>query len=354
MFVLLIVVAATLLVSMTCSLLEAVLYSTRRTELEAAVRAEKHPGQAHALLAMKRTIAAPLTSILILNTIANTAGASLAGSLVNDVLGTHWVLWFSILLTLAILFFSEIIPKTLGAVHWRALWPLVVMPLRFMQVLLYPAVRASLWLTRLLTGAQRSRSVTEEEILAMVQMGAREGELSDMESRMVVNIIGLENKSVKEIMTPRTVIFALEAQTPVEQAVDEAHTKGLNRIPVYEGSIEEIRGYVLLRDLSIRKAWSHPEAPISEFMKPVSFVPEAMNCITLLRRFLESREHMALVVDEYGGLSGLVTLEDIVETILGEEIVDETDLVVDMQEQARTKWRALLRKGKVKAEQFHD
>ena len=340
MTALLLVVACTLLISMQCSLYEAVLYSTRRAELEAAVKTGKHPRQAKKLIKMKQTIAAPLASILILNTVANTAGATLAGSLVASVMGPHWVLSFSIFLTLGILVFSEIVPKTVGALHWRGLWAFIVPPLQVMNVLLYPLVWLSLSFTRWITGKQKSAVVTEEEILAMVRLGTRHGEITDMEGRMVENIIGLENKTAKDIMTPRTVLFTLDISLSVAEAYEMAHNAGFNRIPVYKGTIEDIQGYILMNDLSGRGAWEHPEESIRSIMKAVSFVPESANCLSLLSRFLKDREQLAMVVDEYGGISGLLTLEDLVETIIGEEIVDETDKVVDLQEQARKRVRA--------------
>ena len=334
MIILIIVIAATLTISMHCSLFEAVLYSTRRAELEAALRAHKHVRQARDLIKMKKTIAGPLASILILNTVANTAGATLAGSLANSVLGSQWVVWLSIGLTMCILVFSEILPKTLGAVYWRFFWPFIVTPLKLLNWILFPFVRMSLALTRVITNKQSSVSVTEDEILAMVRLGAREGEITDMESRMVVNIIGLEERIARDVMTPRTVIYALSAECPADQVYEPAYAKGFNRIPVYENSFEDIRGYVLLKDLA-RMARHQPEDPIRSLEKAVSFVPENMNCLTLLRHLLKRREQICIVVDEYGGIEGLVTLEDIVEEIIGEEIVDETDRVENLQEQAR-------------------
>jgi len=343
MTALLLVVACTLLISTLCSLYEAVLYSTRRAELEAALKGGRHPRQAKMLIKMKQTIAAPLASILILNTVAHTAGATWAGSLVTGVLGPHWVLSFSILLTLAILILSEIVPKTVGAVHWRGLWPYIVTPLRAMNVLLFPLVWLSLSLTRWITGKQKGAVVTEEEILAMVRLGARHGEITDMEGRMVENIIGLENKTAKDIMTPRTVMFTLDSSLSVAEAYEMAYDMGFNRIPVYSGTVENIQGYVLMKDLSGRRAWEHPEESIKSIMKSVSFVPESANCLGLLNQFLRSREQLAVVVDEYGGVAGLLTLEDLIETVIGEEIVDETDKVVDLQEQARSRMKAFTR-----------
>ncbi|MBI4776109.1 MAG: HlyC/CorC family transporter [Deltaproteobacteria bacterium] len=344
MTALVLVVACTILVSMQCSLYEAVLYSTRRTELEAAVKSDKHPRQAKTLIKMKQTIAGPLASILILNTVANTAGATLAGSLAAGVLGPHWVVSFSVCLTLGILVLSEILPKTVGAVHWRRLWPYIVTPLQAMNMLLFPLVWLSLSFTRWFTGKQKGAVVTEEEILAMVRLGARHGEISDMEGRMVENIIGLENKSARDIMTPRTVMFTLDISLSVAKAYEMAHDKGFNRIPVYSGTVENIQGYVLTNELSGRRAWEHPEESIKSIVKKVSFVPESANCLALLNQFLRRREPLAMVVDEYGGIAGLLTLEDLIETIIGEEIVDETDRVVDLQEQARSRVKAFARK----------
>lgn len=339
MSVLALVVLSTLLVSALCSLFEATLYSTRLGTLEAA-RSDPHKGKlARRFIVMKRQVDVPIAAILILNTVANTAGATLAGMFASRLLGTSMVVMFSIALTLSILVLSEIVPKTLGAVYWRRLWPSIVWPLTGIKCVLYPAIAVTRKLTTVLTQGQPAPPITEEEIIAMAHLGAQAGEISPQESRMVHNIISLENRQVRDIMTPRTVIFSLDATTCVEAALPIVSDKGLTRIPVYEGDREYIVGYVTFQELSTAYVKGQGQSQLGSMTKAISFLPETANCLTVLTGFLRGRRHIAIVSDTYGGVAGLVTLEDLIETILGAEIVDETDRVVDLQKSARQRRR---------------
>lgn len=335
MLILLLVVCLTIFISAQCSLYEATLYSTRMGSLEAAKSKEKTKGVARRMIQMKRQISVPIAAILILNTIANTAGATIAGMYAHQALGTSMVPLFSVLFTLGILFFAEIIPKTLGAVYWRAFWPLVVWPIIVMKNGLYPFIFITEKFTTWLTRGRSTSPITEEDILGVVRLGAKEGEISDWESLMVHNIISLENKQVEEVMTPRTVIFSLDVETPVADALDSAGAKGFTRIPVYHEDKENITGYVMIHDLGSAKTLSEPKTTLTAIAKPIASIPETTNCLTLLNTFLKKRRHIAVVRDEYGGVAGLVTLEDLLEVVLGAEIVDERDTVVDMQQLAR-------------------
>jgi len=170
-------------------------------------------------------------------------------------------------------------------------------------------------------------------------MGAQEGQITDAESELVHNIIALEDSQISDIMTPRTVIFSLDASMPVAEAAKAADQKGFTRIPIYEGDRENIMGYILRHNLFSAKALENPQAPIKSMAKPISFVPETNNALALLSMSLQHRRHIFVVVDEYGGVAGLVTLEDLIETLLGKEIVDETDIAVDLREIARKRRR---------------
>ncbi|MFC1834599.1 hemolysin family protein [Thermodesulfobacteriota bacterium] len=335
MAILIITVFFTIFISAHCSLFEATLYSARTATVEAAKDSDEKRRLATRFINLKKNIAIPIASILILNTISNTGGATLAGMYASEELGPSFVPVFSALFTLAILFLAEIMPKTLGAVHWRRFWPFIVWPLTVMNYALYPFILVSQKFSDLLTRGGKQDGVTEDEILALVRMGAREGEITYTESRLVHNIIALENMPIREIMTPRTVVFSLSADMAVEDAVRTIYGTGFTRIPVYEGDRENIRGYITAYDLFSAQIHGDPRASIGSISKPVSFVPQTQNAFALLRTSLKSRSHINIVVDEYGGIAGLVTLEDLVETILGDEIVDETDTVVDLQEKAR-------------------
>jgi len=337
MGILFLVVFLTILISFLCSLFEATLYSTRMGALESAKSKGEHKKRATGMIHMKREIGVPLSAILILNTIANTAGATFAGMYAHEVFGSVLVPAFSILFTLAILFLAEIMPKTLGAVYWRSLWPFVVWPLEMMRYLLYPAIVVTRKFAELLTRDKSPKAIYEEEILGVIRLGAREGEITKTESQMVHSIIDLENKSVREIMTPRNVIFSLEGKVSVGEALQAAGEAGFSRIPVYIGEKENIVGYVKIHDLASADALGKPEEKLLPIVRPMDSVDEDVNCLTLLNTCLRKRNHISIVRDEYGGVSGLVTLEDLLETALGTEIVDESDQVVDLQKLAKRK-----------------
>ena len=337
MGILFLVVFLTIFISFHCSLFEATLFSTRRGALESAKTKGKHKRRATGMIQMKQEIGVPLSSILILNTLANTAGATFAGMYAHELLGVALVPFFSILFTLAILFLAEIMPKTLGAVYWRHLWPFVVWPLTMMRYSLYPAIVVTRKFSDLLTRGRSQKTIYEEEILGVIRLGAREGEISKAESQMVHSIIDLENKSAREIMTPRNVIFSLEGDVSIGEALQAAGEAGVSRIPVYEGEKENIVGYVKIHDLASANALEKTEEKLRSISRPLDFVEEDLNCLTLLNTCLRKRSHISIVRDEYGGVSGLVTLEDLLETALGTEIVDESDQVVDLQKLAREK-----------------
>ena len=335
MLILIIVVLLTLLISANCSLYEAVLYSARMGTLEAAKENKRTGKLARQFIAFKQNISEPISAILILNTIANTAGATIAGMYAAAVFGASYIPLFSLVFTLAILFLSEILPKTMGAVHWRGIWPYIIGPVQILKYVLYPVVRLSQGFSAFITKDHQAAKITEDEILALVHMGARDGEISEDESQMVKNIIKLEEIKGRSIMTPRTIIFSLEATITIDEAFGLMKDKGFSRIPLYEGHKEKIVGYVMAHDIIIAKAQGQESSPLKSIARPVRFVPGSANCLTLLQNFLKLRMQMAIMVDEFGGIAGLLTLEDLIETLLGTEIVDETDRAVDWQDVAR-------------------
>lgn len=335
MTILIIVVIVTILISANCSLYEAVLYSTRIGTLESAKTLESKPKLAHQLIAMKKKVSVPIAAILILNTVANTAGATVAGMYAADALGPALIPAFSILFTLAILFISEIAPKTIGAIHWRRLWPYIVWPLTIMKAALLPLIFVTEKFTGLFIKGHKAPAITEDEILAMVNLGAREGEISREEGNMVRNIIDLEEKAAQEIMTPRRVIFSLDVTMKLEEACQLARESDVTRIPVFDGDRENIIGYVTVRDICFPKKTKGSPVSLKSLTREISYFPEATNCLTLLSIFLKNRLQIAVITDEFNGVAGIVTLEDLIETVLGKEIVDELDTIVDLQEAAR-------------------
>lgn len=341
MLVLVLVVFLTVFISAHCSLFESTLFSTRTGTLEASIATGEKPRRARQFLEMRNNIAVPIAAILVLNTVANTAGATVAGFYASIALGSESLPLFSVVFTLLILFFGEIMPKTLGAVHWRVVWPFTVWPLTVMRYGLYPLIVVTQAFANLFARGKKQPHMTEEEILAAVRMGALEGQISQDESVLVHNIIGLENKAVRDIMTPRTVMFTLDAKISIQEAIKAVEGKGFTRIPIYEDDHENVIGYIIIHDLFSAKSLSSPDRPIMTIAKPISFVPATRDSLALLTSFLRTRKHIAVVVDEFGGVAGLVTLEDLIETLLGKEIVDETDKVVDLQERARQLRRQL-------------
>jgi CBS domain containing-hemolysin-like protein len=335
MGILLIVVFVTIFISANCSLYEAVLYSTRIGALEASKNIQGKRKSAVLFLDMKKNISKPIAAILIMNTIANTAGATIAGMYASRVMNQTLVIVFSMAFTLLILFFAEIIPKTAGAIYWRNFWSSIIYPLKILNMVLRPFVFVTQAITKAISQKNKEKTFTEEEILAMVKLGAREGEISHQESNFVNNLISLENKTVKQIMTPRPVIFSLDSTLTIENAIVMAEGKGHTRLPVYEGDKENVIGYVLMNDLYKNNQKNSKGTNLKNIVRDVSFFDENTNCLKLLNFFLKNRNQIIIVLDEYQGLSGLATFEDVVETVFGVEIVDETDVTIDLQEKAR-------------------
>jgi len=333
MFLLLVYVFGALSISFLCSILEAALLSVRGVELEE--RKARGERGAEILLHLKRKrIDDAISAILILNTIAHTVGATLAGYQAGEVYGDEYVEVFAGVLTLLILFFTEIIPKTLGTVHASTLVPFVA---RTLQGLVW-SLKPALYVTRLLTGflaRHEKKLVTRGELAAMVAMAAREGTLGDADSKLVSNVLRYDEIKVQDVMTPRTVVCALPAQATFADLLADEKAHVFSRIPVYEGTPDHVVGYVLQRDVLAEIAkGADPATPLSEHAREALHLPEQLSVRTALRRLTEGRRHLALVLDEFGGVSGLVTLEDLVETLLGIEILDESDRVADLRVEA--------------------
>lgn len=340
MTTLVLAVAISLGVSTLCSLLESVLYSTRIISLEA--EANQGVVRAQQMKRLKKEVDKPLAAILILNTLAHTVGAALAGWAAGELWGAKSLWVFSLAFTLAILVISEIIPKTVGAVYWRLLWKGSVPTLRFMVASVRPVIWFTQLITRLITrGQAKSPSISEDEILAAAKLGAKDGEISKMEHELIHNIIGLEDVRAGDIMTPRTVLFTARADLPLSFAQREAKDWPHTRVPLVDDGPEDVVGYVI-KDEVVAAELGDPTETLQKLNKRVRFVPPSANALGLLESFLKRREHMYLVVDEYGGIMGLVSLEDVLESLVGSEIVDEHETVADLAELARRRAQAKL------------
>lgn len=327
-------VGIALVVSFVCSILEATLLST--TPSYVRMLATENPGSAGRLKRLKDDIDRPLAAILTLNTFAHTIGAAGAGAQAAKVFGDGAVGVFSFVLTLAILLLTEIIPKTLGATYWRGLLPLAVRVLPPMITVMYPLVVLSQGVSRLLSRGEKQSDVSRDEFVAMAEMGAEQGVIEDRERRILEHLFRFRTLHARDVMTPRTVLVSY----PQEQTVRETVAGGLpfSRLPVYAGDRDHITGYVLEDEVLEHHAANADEVTLADLRRDVLTVPDSLPLPDLFDRLLARREHLALVVDEYGGTAGIATMEDIVETLLGLEILDEGDRTADMQALARQRW----------------
>lgn len=339
MIELIVVVAAVILTSALCSLFEAVLYSVPISHIETMAREGKLSGRI--LRRLRQTVDRPISAILSLNTISNTGGVSLAGFLFatavmgEDTSGESLAgIFFSVAMTFAILFLSELLPKTIGVVYARPLSGIIARPLQFLVWIFAPFIALSRLATRLVAKEQNEQDISDEELISLARLGRRSGALDPTEARVIQNILSLKSKTAGDVMTPRTVVFSLKD----DLAVEEAHNRGIgsySRIPVYEKDFEDIVGIVLRRDILAALTDDRGNAKLSDLMRPVHFVAESHTLDRILHIFLEQRQHLFVVIDEYGGMAGVLALEDILEEILGSEIVDESDRVDDLRELAR-------------------
>jgi CBS domain containing-hemolysin-like protein len=241
-------------------------------------------------------------------------------------------------MTLMILFLSEIIPKTIGAVYWRSLAGLTARFVRGLIWCLYPLIWVSEALTRLIARGKSVHAFNREEFIAMAGIGERAGKIDPRESRIIQNLFRLGSLTASDIMTPRTVISGLPQEMTVTEALNSKSAVTFSRLPLYRADLDHINGFILKDDLLLSKAQDHGGVRLETLKREIKTVPGNMPLSNLLEYFLDQRQHIALVIDEYGGTKGLVTTEDVVETLLGMEIVDEMDRVEDMQALARQQW----------------
>ena len=324
-------------ISFLCSILEAVLLSITPSYIAVLEKEGSKAGQI--LSRMKDDIDRPLAAILSLNTIAHTFGAAGVGAQSLIVFGNAYVTITSVIVTLIILVFSEIIPKTIGANYWKKLAVFAAYTVRGCIILTYPLVLLSKFITKWLSSEEKEPSMSREEFSAMAELGYEEGVFEEGESTIFKNLMRFHSLKVLDIMTPRIVVVKFQEDTTIEELVRGQEELRISRIPIYGKNEEDITGYVLKNDLYMNLAEGKGDMQLKEIKREVLIVPEFMSVKSFFERLLEKQEHIAVAVDEYGGLSGVVTMEDVVETLLGLEIVDEFDDIEDMQKLARQKWR---------------
>lgn len=324
--------------SFICSLWEAVLLSISPSYMQIELKKGSKSGLI--LRDFKNNIDRPLAGILTLNTIAHTVGAIGVGAQAtliwadSNPLITGFLV--PVLMTAAILILSEIIPKTIGATNWRALAPFTIRSLDLLLKVLAPII----WLCQLVTGvfnAKKEKQIfSRTDFLAMAQIGSQEGHLDDTEIQFIENLLHFKTFKVEDVMTPRTVVVSAPQGVTARQFYDQHEELVHSRIPLREDATSEtIVGYVLKDDVLEHLVDDDQDQPLSAFMREILVVPESYNIFQLFNDFIKKHEHIALVVDSYGGTAGIVTMEDVIETLLGAEIVDETDTTVDMQDKAR-------------------
>lgn len=339
MTLLLIYLAIAIGVSFLCSVLEAVLLSITPSYLEQLTQEKLQSGKA--IQSVKDRLDESLSSILILNTFAHTMGAAGVGAQALRVFGPEAETLIAVLLTLAILYFSEIIPKTLGAAYWRQLAVPAALTIRWLVRLVYPLVWMSTRLTQLL-GKSHKDEITREEILALASLGRKDGVLRAQENKYLVNLLNLNDIQTSEILTPRTVVHMLDETTSVSDALELDASRQFTRVPIYRDSTDNVTGIVMRVELFEAERSGREGQSIAALAQPVIRVPEELPVYRLLDRFIREQAHLFLVEDEFGQTAGIVTLEDAIETLLGREIIDESDAVADMQELARAKNRERL------------
>ena len=330
-------VLVALVFSFLCSIAEAVLLSVSMPYVALLEKNGKASGPL--LRSLKTDISKPLSAILTLNTIAHTIGAAGAGAQVAIVFGNAYLGVASVILTLLILFLSEIIPKTLGAQHWRRLAPATAYGLKFLIWVLYPFVLLTGKMTKGLANGPTLNGFSRQEFAAMAELSAEEGQLKNRESEVLKNLLLLRETRARDAMTPRPVVFSLPESTTVGSFFAAHESVRFSRIPLYRDDPDQLDGFVLRSDLLLAHAKAEVDTPLERFKRPLPVVPESLSLAEALNQVLRVRAHIVQIVDEYGSLAGILTLEDIIETMLGLEIVDEGDEAVDMQEHARRLWQ---------------
>ena len=339
---LILVAGAVLVTSAGCSLFEAVLYAVPGSYVEVLGRTGRRSGRI--LMGLRQEINRPIAAILSLNTIANTGGGALAGALAAVAFGASNVIYFSAAFTVAILVFAEVLPKTIGVVHARRLAPWVAFPLHGLTVVLRPLTAFTEILTKLVLPKHREHRVSDDELLTLVGSGLKSGDFKPYEAQVITNVLKLERRIARDVLTPRTVVFALDASLTAREAYANTALAKHSRVPVFDRDPEDVVGIVHRADILTAVAEDRFDVRLESFMRPIHFVVDTMPLDQLLQSFLERRAHMAAVIDEFGGFAGIATLEDVLEELIGREIVDESDQVTDMRELAHRHREKIMRR----------
>lgn len=324
-------------ISFLCSILESILLSLNMSYISVIEKKRKKTGAI--LRKLKTDINVSIASILVLNTIANTLGATGVGAEAAKLFGNEFVFYISVFLTLMILFFSEIIPKTIGAVYWKELAPIAAYIISFFIFITYPFLVISQFITkRISEDEKRANIISREELLESTFMSEDEGIIDEKESDVIENVLRLDKTKIKDILTPRSVVFAVDKESTIEDILKCEEVNKFSRIPVFEETIDHVIGTVFTKKI-YEKALTDKTIKVDEIRNDVFTINENIPVSYALDLFIKRKEHMFLVEDNYGQTEGIVTLEDCIETLLGLEIMDEVDTTEDMRELAKQKMK---------------
>lgn len=326
-----------LFISFLCSVMEAVLLSTPISYLKSKL--ESGDKSAETMVALKEDIDKPLSAILSLNTIAHTVGAAGVGAQATIVFGEAYFGLISAGLTILILVLSEIIPKTLGANYCRELVGISAKVIKAMIFATYPLVLVSSFLTKVLSRDKSEFTTSREEVSALASIGAEEGVFAENENKIIQNLIKLKDIAVSAIMTPRVVVVTANEEMRLEEFLENKEFLHFSRIPVYRGSKDNITGYVFRAMVFEKLAEEESDLKLKDIKREILTFYKSTTLFNAWDKMLSKREHISLVIDEYGGMEGITTLEDIIESLLGFEIVDEKDKIDDMQKYALQRWK---------------
>ncbi len=332
---LIISVSLAITISALCSVCEAVLYSISASQVE-MLKKNGHSSAPH-LQNLRSDIEKPITAILTLNTIANTIGASVAGAAAAKIFGQENLILFSAAFTLTILIFSEILPKTLGVAYAYKLAPVLTYPLRAMVFMLSPILLLSKLMTKLLPQRVED-SISSQEIQTIAALSMQSGDIEENEANIINNILELKEKIVRQVMTPRTVTFSINEHITVGNAMATlTELSSHSRIPIYSREPDNVTGIVMRKDILQAAAEGKNKLTLARFKRPAHFVPETAPLHRIFMDFFDRRQHLFIVVDEYGTMTGVISMEDVIEEIVGREIIDESDKAKDMRELARSR-----------------
>ena len=336
-FGLIITVVLTILISSICSMFEANVLGTTPIEIESLKKISKNRGVL--LENLINNIDKTTSSILTSNTIANTFGATLAGSMCSEIIEDEFVAMyvFPAIMTISILFFSEILPKNIGIIYRKNLQKYIVYPLYWLCIAMAPISKSASWIITKVLPKRKNHTTSSDEIILLAQKSQKDGSLSLQERDLITNSLSLDDITIAEIMTPRTVVYGLEASLTAEEAFKMQGGLKFSRIPVYNDSIDNIIGIVRRREILTAIAENRGSVTLEKIATPAMYIPENGSALAVLKQFIKRHQQVGIVVDEFSSLTGVVSLEDIFEHLLGSEIFDNDDMAVDMRELARKK-----------------